>query len=171
MSQKINLYKLLASILLCQLAGAIGAIFTASSLENWYLMLEKPAFNPPSWIFSPVWILLYTLMGISLYIVWEKGVQQRDVKIGLLIFGIQLGLNTLWSFLFFGLRSPYYAFIEIILLWFAILLTIIQFRRISKTASYPAIPVLNKITCKRWLNILIFRNNFIALSIFTEYES
>ena len=73
MSQKINFFKLLASVLLCQLAGAIGSVFTASSLENWYLLLEKPAFNPPSWIFFPVWILLYTLMGISLYIVWEKG--------------------------------------------------------------------------------------------------
>ncbi len=156
MSQKINFYKLLASILLCQLAGAIGAVFTASSLENWYLLLEKPAFNPPSWIFSPVWILLYTLMGISLYIVWEKGVQQRDVKIGLLIFGIQLGLNTLWSFLFFGLRSPYYAFIEIILLWFAILLTIIQFRRISKTASYLLIPYILWVSFAMLLNYYLW---------------
>lgn len=152
MSQKINFFKLLASILLCQLAGAIGAVFTASSVENWFPLLEKPFFSPPSWIFPPVWILLYTLMGISLYIVWKKGVQQREVKIGLLIFGIQLGLNIIWSYLFFGLRSPYYAFIEIILLWFAILLTIIQFRKISKTASYLLLPYILWVSFAMLLN-------------------
>jgi tryptophan-rich sensory protein len=152
MSQKIKSFKLLTSLLLCQLAGAIGAVFTASSVENWFPLLEKPFFSPPPWVFSPVWILLYTLMGISLYIVWEKGLQQREVKIGLLIFGIQLGLNIIWSYLFFGLRSPYYAFIEIILLWFAILLTIIQFRNISKTASYLLLPYILWVSFAMLLN-------------------
>lgn len=152
MSQKINFFKLVASILLCQLAGAIGAVFTASSVENWFPLLKKPFFSPPSWVFFPVWILLYTLMGISLYIIWEKGVQQREVKIGLLFFGIQLGLNIIWSYLFFGLRSPYYAFIEIILLWFAILLTIIQFRKISKTASYLLLPYILWVSFAMLLN-------------------
>jgi tryptophan-rich sensory protein len=152
MSQKIKSFKLLTSLLLCLLAGAIGSIFTVSSLQDWYLLLEKPAFSPPSWVFSPVWTVLYILMGISLYIVWEKGLQQRDVKIGLLIFGIQLGLNILWSYLFFGLRSPYYAFIEIILLWLAILLTIIQFRKISKTASYLLLPYILWVSFAMLLN-------------------
>jgi tryptophan-rich sensory protein len=129
-------------VLLCQLAGATGSVFTVSSLTDWYSLLEKPVFNPPSWVFFPVWTLLYTLMGISLYIVWEKGLQNREVKIGLLIFGIQLILNVLWSFLFFGLRSPYYGFVGIIFLWLAILLTIVQFRNISKTASYLLIPYI-----------------------------
>jgi tryptophan-rich sensory protein len=152
MSQRIKYFKLLVSLLLCLLAGAIGSIFTVSSLQDWYLLLEKPAFSPPSWVFSPVWTVLYILMGISLYIVWEKGLQQRDVKIGLLIFGIQLGLNILWSYLFFGLRSPYYAFIEIILLWLAILLTIIQFRKISKTASYLLLPYILWVSFAMLLN-------------------
>jgi benzodiazapine receptor len=119
-------------VLFCQFAGAIGSVFTASSLENWYLLLEKPVFNPPSWIFFPVWITLYTLMGISFYLVWERGLQQQEVKKGLLIFGIQLGLNSLWSFLFFGLKSPYYAFVEIIFLWLVVLLTIFQLERFQK---------------------------------------
>jgi len=156
MSKKVNIFKLLASVLLCQLAGAIGSVFTASSLENWYPLLEKPVFNPPSWIFFPVWITLYTLMGISFYIIWEKGLQHRDVKVGLLIFGIQLVLNSLWSFLFFGLRSPNYAFIEIIFLWFAIFLTIVQFRKISKTASYLLIPYILWVSFAMLLNYYIW---------------
>lgn len=142
MFKNVNFFKLLASILLCQFAGVIGSIYTASSLENWYLLLEKPSFNPPSWVFFPVWTTLYTLIGTSLYLVWEKGLQEPEVKKGILIFGIQLGLNSLWSFLFFGLKSPYYAFIEIIFLWLAILLTILQFRKTSKVAPYLLLPYI-----------------------------
>ena len=156
MSQKINLFKLLTSVLLCQLAGAVGSVFTASSIENWFSLLEKPVFSPSSWIFFPVWVVLYTLMGISLYIVWGKGVQQREVKIGLLIFGLQLGINILWSVLFFGLKSPYYAFIEIIFLWLAILLTIFQFRTISKTASYLLLPYIIWVSFAALLNYYLW---------------
>jgi translocator protein len=156
MFRKINYFKLLASVFLCQFAGAVGSVFTASSLEDWYLLLEKPVFNPPSWVFFPVWTLLYTLMGISLYIVWEKGLQNKEVKIGLIIFGIQLFLNSLWSFLFFGLRTPYYAFIEIIFLWIAILLTIFQFRKISKTASYLLVPYILWVSFASLLNYYLW---------------
>lgn len=156
MFKNVNISKLLASILLCQLAGVLGSVFTASSLDNWYILLEKPSFNPPSWVFFPVWTTLYTLMGISLYLVWEKGLQKPEVKKGILIFGIQLGLNSLWSFLFFGLKSPYYAFIEIILLWFAILLTILQFRKISKTASYLLLPYIVWVSFAAVLNYYIW---------------
>ncbi|MGB9132786.1 MAG: TspO/MBR family protein [Methanosarcina sp.] len=156
MFKNVNLFKLLASVLLCQLAGAIGSLFTASSLANWYLLLEKPFFNPPSWVFFPVWISLYTLMGISLYIVWEKGLQESEAKIGVLIFGIQLGLNSLWSVLFFGLKSPYYAFVEIIFLWLAVFLTIIQFRKISKIASYLLLPYIIWISFAALLNYYIW---------------
>jgi len=152
MTQKGNLFKLLASILLCQLAGTIGSIFTASSLESWYLLLERPAFTLPSWVFFPAWVTLYTLMGISLYLVWKKGLQEKEVKAALLLFGIQLGLNALWSFLFFGLKSPYYAFIEIILLWLAILLTILKFRKISKIASYLLFPYILWVSFAMLLN-------------------
>lgn len=151
-----NLFKLLVSVLICQFAGAIGSAFTASSLSNWYILLEKPAFNPPSWVFFPVWITLYTLMGISLYLVWVKGLEKQEIKMGLAIFGIQLVLNALWSFLFFGLRSPYYAFVEIVLLWLAVLLTILKFRNISKMASYLLLPYILWVSFAMLLNYYIW---------------
>lgn len=156
MVQRVNLSKLVVSILLCQFAGLIGSVFTALSLENWYLFLEKPAFSPPAWIFFPAWVTLYTLMGISLYLVWEKGLKEQEVKKGMFIFGIQLGLNALWSILFFGLKSPYYAFVEIVLLWFAILLTILKFRKISKTASYLLFPYILWVSFAMLLNYYIW---------------
>lgn len=156
MFQKVNIFRLLVSIIICQLAGAIGAIFTSSSLESWYLLLEKPTFNPPSWVFFPVWTTLYTLMGISFYLVWEKGIQQKEVKAGIFLFGLQLGLNILWSFLFFGLQSPYHAFLEILLLWLAILLTAIQFWNVSKAASTLLIPYLLWVSFAALLNYQIW---------------
>jgi translocator protein len=156
MFRKVNVSRLLISVIICQLAGAIGSIFTSSSLESWYLLLEKPAFNPPSWVFFPVWTTLYTLMGISLYLVWEKGLHQREVKLGIFLFGLQLGLNTLWSLLFFGLKSPYYAFLEILVLWLAILLTAIQFWKVSKTASVLLIPYILWVSFAALLNYQIW---------------
>lgn len=156
MSQKVNSFQLLAAVLLCQLAGAIGSAFTTSSLENWFFLLEKPAFSPPSWIFFSRWVALYTFMWISFYIVWEKGLQQREVKIGLLIFGIQLGLNFLWSCLFFGLKSSYYAFVDIMFLWLSIFLTIIQFRKISKSTSYLLLPYIIWVSFAMLLNYYIW---------------
>lgn len=156
MFKNANISKLLAFVLLCQLAGVIGSIFTSSSLEDWYFLLEKPPFNPPSWIFFPVWTVLYTLMGISLYLVLEKGLQNSEVKKGILMFSFQLGLNSLWSFLFFGLKSPYYAFVEIIFLWIVIFLTILQFRTISKTASYLLIPYIVWVSFAALLNYYLW---------------
>ncbi|MDY9924788.1 TspO/MBR family protein [Methanosarcina sp.] len=156
MFQKVNLSRLLVSVIICQLAGVIGSIFTSSSLESWYILLEKPAFNPPSWIFFPVWTTLYTLMGISLYLVWEKGLQQREVKVGIFLFGLQLGLNILWSLLFFGLKAPYYAFLEILVLWFAILLTSIKFWKVSKKASMLLIPYILWVSFAALLNYQIW---------------
>ncbi|MHC1756605.1 MAG: TspO/MBR family protein [Methanosarcina sp.] len=153
---KVNIFRLLVSVIICQLAGAIGSIFTSSSLESWYLLLEKPAFNPPSWVFFPVWTTLYTLMGISLYLIWEKGLQQREVKVGVFLFGLQLGLNILWSLLFFGLRAPYYALLEILVLWLAILLTAIQFWKVSKTASVLLIPYILWVSFAALLNYQIW---------------
>ncbi len=98
-------------------------------------------------------------MGISLYIVWEKGLQHREVKTGLLIFGIQLALNTLWSFLFFGLRSPFYGFIEIIFLWIAILLTIVQFKKVSRAAAYLLVPYILWVSFAALLNYNLWMLN------------
>jgi len=153
---KVDVTRFLVSVVICLLAGAIGSMFTSSSLESWYLLLEKPAFNPPSWVFFPVWTTLYVLMGISLYLVWEKGLQQKEVRVGVFLFGLQLGLNILWSFLFFGLQSPDLAFLEILLLWLAILLTAIQFWKVSKAASYLLLPYLLWVSFATLLNYQIW---------------
>jgi translocator protein len=153
---KVNYWKLIVAIIVCQLAGFIGSFFTISSVSTWYLTLNKPFFNPPSWLFGPVWITLYLLMGISLYLVWNRGINGKTSRIAITFFSIQLILNSLWSILFFGLKSPLYAFMEIIFLWAAILLTIIYFNRISKPASYLLIPYILWVSFAAVLNLSIF---------------
>ncbi len=149
-----NIIKLISAIIICQLAGIIGSIFTAPATRTWYTTINKPSFNPPSWIFSPVWISLFVLMGISLYLVWIK--KSKIKKKAITIFGIQLGLNALWSILFFGLKSPLAAFIEIIILWIAILMTIVYFRKISKIAAYLLLPYILWVSFAAVLNFSIF---------------
>jgi benzodiazapine receptor len=119
--------------------------------------LNKPFFNPPHWLFGPVWITLYLLMGISLYLIWNN--DGKDSKSALIVFSIQLGLNTLWSLLFFGLKNPLLAFIEIILLWLFIVLTILFFYQKSKTASFLLIPYLLWVSFASVLNFSIFYLN------------
>jgi tryptophan-rich sensory protein len=134
-----NITKLVVSIAIPLIAGFIGSLFTTKSIPNWYATIQKPAFNPPNWIFGPVWTTLFIMMGIALYLVWTSGKLNNSA---LWIFGIQLGLNALWSILFFGLHSPLWAFVDIIALWFAILATIISFYSVSATASYLLVPYI-----------------------------
>ena len=152
-----NIIKLIISIVICQLAGIIGSFFTSPSIPTWYASLNKPPFNPPNWIFAPVWITLFLLMGISLYIIWSSKTDFK--KTAIIFFGVQLLLNTLWSIIFFGFQAPFFAFIEIILLWFAILITIIVFYRISKPASYLLIPYILWVSFAAVLNFFIFMLN------------
>jgi benzodiazapine receptor len=144
------------SIIICQFAAFIGSVFTVNSVSTWYTTLAKPSFNPPNWLFGPVWTLLYLLMGISLYLVWQKGTADPHIKIALLMFAAQLVLNILWSILFFGMRSPMLGLIEIALLWVFILLTITHFYPISKTAAYLLIPYILWVTFAAILNLSIF---------------
>jgi len=137
-----NVYKLLISLAACIGAGLIGSIFTRGSVSTWYHLLQKPSFSPPDWVFAPVWFLLYVLMGISVFMVWRVGFNQFHVREGLIIFLIQLILNTFWSFAFFGLKSTIAGLLVIVPLWTAILLTIINFYRISRTASLLLIPYI-----------------------------
>ncbi len=150
---------LVSAIILCELAGVIGSFFTIPSIDSWYYKLIKPSFSPPNWLFGLVWVILYFLMGISAYIVWEKGVKKKNVKNSLLIFGVQLALNILWSILFFGLHSPLYGFICIILLWVAIAVTITKFYRVSKTAGLLQVPYLLWVTFAALLNFFVWRLN------------
>ncbi len=147
---------LIGSIILCNLAGILGIFVTDTGPGSWYDSLVKPPFTPPSWVFGPVWTTLYVLMGISLYLVlmeWRKG---NDVRIPLVIFGIQLVLNTLWSFLFFGLESPVTGLAGILFLWVFILVTIVLFFRINRTAALLLIPYLAWVSIASYLNYAIF---------------
>ncbi|MEO0097515.1 MAG: TspO/MBR family protein [candidate division WOR-3 bacterium] len=137
-----KILKLLLSILICQAAGILGSIFTTPSIPTWYLQLNKPPFTPPNWLFAPAWTTLFLLMGISLYLVWNQGWENKQVKKAILIFAIQLILNIFWSLIFFTLKSLLFAFIEIIILWIAILLTIFNFQKVSKPAAYLLLPYL-----------------------------
>ncbi len=148
-----NWIKLILAIIICNLAGFIGSLFTVNSISTWYATLNKPDFSPPNWLFGPAWGILYILMGISLYLVWMKGVNK--VKNSLIIFGIQLLLNALWSIIFFGMRNITFAFIEIILIWIFILLTIIEFYKIDKRASYLLIPYILWVSFATVLNFYI----------------
>jgi len=157
---KINEFLLLfASIIICQLAGVFGSLFTTPSIPLWYASINKPSFNPPNWIFAPVWTTLFLLMGIALFLIWRKGFKEKDIKIAFSVFIFQLVLNVLWSFLFFGLQSPFAAFIEIIFLWIAILITIILFLRISWVASILLIPYMLWVSFASVLNFAIWRLN------------
>jgi translocator protein len=151
--------KLVACIILCQLAGVIGSVFTISSIPKWYAGLNKPFFSPPNWVFGPVWISLYILMGVSLYLVWRKGLKEKGVKDAILTFLAQLILNALWSVAFFGLKSPLAGLIVITLLWLAIVLSIIRFRRISKPAAILLIPYILWVSFAAVLNLTIFAIN------------
>lgn len=152
-------FELAVAIILCQLAGVIGTIFTSPAIDGWYIELVKPAINPPGWVFGPVWTILYILMGIAAFLVWKKGIHRKDVKIALGIFGLQLVLNTLWSILFFGLQSPFAALVEITFLWLAIVATILAFTKISKVAAWLMTPYLLWVSFALYLNYLIWSIN------------
>ena len=151
----VDIVKLISLILLSQAAGVAGSVFTVSSIPTWYQTLEKPFFTPPNWLFAPVWLVLYTLMGIAAFLVLKKGFSQKRVKVALWIFTAQLILNALWSVIFFGLRNPLWGFVEIVILWFAILLTIVYFYRVSKPAGLILIPYILWVTVASALNFFV----------------
>lgn len=153
-----NYVKLIVSILICELAGIAGSIFTAPAIPIWYAALKKPLFNPPSWVFTPVWTLLYFLMGIALYLVWKKS-SQPGAKRSLFTFAFQLLLNIVWSMIFFGTKDIYLAFIVIMLLWVWIGLTILRFKKISKPAVYLLIPYYLWVSFASYLNYSLWQLN------------
>ena len=144
-----NLLKLIFSIGICLGAGVLGSFFTISSIPTWYVTLNKPFFSPPNWVFGPVWTMLYILMGYSLYLVWKK----KKVPS---IFWIQLILNASWSIIFFGMKSPSLALINIAVLWIAIVLTIKSFYKINKLAAYLLYPYLAWVSFASILNYSIW---------------
>ncbi|OGG12741.1 hypothetical protein A2875_01945 [Candidatus Gottesmanbacteria bacterium RIFCSPHIGHO2_01_FULL_46_14] len=145
--------KLVLGIGLCLGAGALGSVFTTPAIAGWYQGLVKPAFNPPDWIFGPVWTTLFILMGIALYLVWTSNSQKRVAAQK--IFYTQLGFNVTWSYLFFGFHNPTLALLDIAALWIAIFLTIRAFVPISKTAAYLLFPYLVWVSFAAVLNATI----------------
>ncbi len=151
--------KLVLSIIICQLAGFIGSLFTTPAIPMWYAILNKPSFTPPNSIFAPVWTTLFFLMGISLFLIWRMQEPKRYIRIAIIFFFIQLALNILWSFLFFGLKSPFAGLIEIIILWIAIFLTIVSFYGISKAAALLLVPYILWVSFAIVLNFYLWRLN------------
>lgn len=150
---------------ICLSAGIIGSTATYPAISGWYANLLKPEFNPPNWIFGPVWTTLYLLMGISLFRIWqketrsEKKTKSLDKKSALWVFSIQLLLNTGWSLIFFGLKNPMLAFFEIVIMWIFILLTIIKFNKIDKIAAILLVPYLLWVSFATVLNYFIWQLN------------
>lgn len=144
--------KLIGAMVACEAIGSVGTIFTIPSIPTWYATLVRPSIAPPNWIFGPVWTTLFALMGIAIYIIWRKGLDRKDVQMALGIFAGQFVLNVLWSVLFFGLHNPAWSLVGIIVLWIAILATIISFWRISRTAAWLLVPYIAWVSFAAYLN-------------------
>ncbi|MFD0798871.1 TspO/MBR family protein [Maribacter chungangensis] len=147
------------SVSICLIIGFLASVATQSSVNTWFTTLNKPSFNPPSWLFAPVWTVLYILMGISAGWVWAKGFHHKWVKTGLYHFGFQLLLNALWSIAFFGLRNPFLALLVIISLLVMLSLTIRWFYVVSRVAALLLVPYLLWICFATALNYKIWEMN------------
>ena len=148
---KILTLKFLVSIILPLSLGAIAGMFTSQSVPEWYATLNRPSFNPPNWIFGPVWTSLYILMGISFFLIWKQEASKVRNR-AILIFLLQLMLNFAWSFIFFYFNMIGLALVEIILLWISIVLMLVVFYKIKPVASYINIPYLLWVTFATVLN-------------------
>jgi translocator protein len=147
-----KILKIVLMVVICVILGYLSGMVTRNSINTWYPTLNKPVFNPPNWVFAPVWTLLYCMMGIAAGLVWTSGSGDKIVKKALGFFAIQFGLNVVWSYLFFGLHNPLLALVEIILLWLMIWETFNQFKRIDKLAGLLLIPYLAWVSFATILN-------------------
>lgn len=153
-----NLQKLVISIIATVGIGSLGGIFTISEIPNWYANLTKPSFNPPNWIFGPVWTSLYTMMGISFYLIWKQKESELRKK-AIQLFVIQFVLNFFWSIIFFSMHAIGAALIEIIVMWILILITIIQFSKLSKAAAWLLVPYIAWVSFATLLTASIWKLN------------
>ncbi|MBE98610.1 TspO/MBR family protein [Flavobacterium coralii] len=152
-----RILKILIMVVTCVAVGYLSGEVTREGVTTWYPTLEKPVFNPPNWVFAPVWTILYILMGVAAGLVWQRTDEQKEtVKKGLTFFGIQLVLNALWSYLFFGLNNPMLALIEIILLLLMIYETYIQFKKVNTLAAWLLMPYLAWVAFATVLNASIW---------------
>ncbi|MBI5680123.1 MAG: tryptophan-rich sensory protein [Methanobacterium sp.] len=151
-----DIIKLVVAILIPLIIGFIGSIATLGAIPTFFAALAKPAWAPPNWAFGPIWTTLYILMGIALFLIWRKGLERKDVKIAIGIFGLQIILNLLWSLIFFGTQNILGGLIEIVFLWIAVLVNIILFYKISKVAGILLLPYIIWITIASYLNYTIY---------------
>ena len=156
---KRKLTKIAIAVVICLLIGFLSSFATQSSVNDWYLNLNKPSFNPPNWLFAPVWSVLYILIGVAAGIVWGKGFHHVWVKTALYHFGFQLLLNALWSIIFFGLKNPLAALFVILILFVMIILTIRWFNVVSKKAAMLMVPYLLWVSFATILNFKIWELN------------
>lgn len=156
--------KYIISIAIVFVASAIGSLFTTPSIPGWYATLNKPSFNPPNWIFGPVWTVLFIMMGVALAIIWTSKDGNWFTKLfkgnhlkqwAVTAFAVQLTLNVFWSIFFFGFNNPLLAFIDIVFLWLAIAINIYFFYKINKTAGYLLVPYILWVSFAAFLNLTI----------------
>lgn len=157
-SIKQQLLALVVFLGLCAIVAGLGSVFTMAGMDGWYESLEQPDWDPPDWLFGPVWTVLYIGIAIAAWLVW-KARGWQSARTPLIVWGVQLGLNLLWTGIFFGLEQPGIASIEIVLLWLAILATILLFWPISKIAAIILVPYLAWVTYAAALTISIWRLN------------
>lgn len=149
--------KIAIALFICLMVGYSASVVTRPSVETWYPTIIKPSFNPPNWIFMPVWTTLYIFMAVAAGLVWDKIKEQNEeVKKALGFFLVQLTLNAIWSYIFFGLKNPMLALIEIALLWLMIYETYLKFSKINKTAGYLLIPYMAWVAFAGILNASIW---------------
>jgi translocator protein len=151
--------KLFIAILIPLLVGGTASFFTASGVDGWYAVANKPWFNPPNWIFAPVWTTLYIMIGIALFLVWKSDADKSIKQTAIILFAVQLTLNFFWSLIFFKMQQPGWAFAEIIVMWLMILLTIIWFGKISSTAAWLLVPYICWVSFASVLNYAIWKLN------------
>lgn len=151
--------KLVIAVLACLLAGFLGSLFTTPQINGWYTTLNKPSFNPPNYLFGPVWTVLFILMGIALFLIWDKFKKNKTAKGAAVFFMVHLFVNTMWSIVFFGAQSPGLAFLIILVLWLMIAMLLIQFYKINKIAGYLLVPYLLWVSFATVLNYSIWQLN------------
>ena len=155
----VKIAKLVISIIICQIVGLMGSFFTMPAIDSWYQTINKPIFTPPNWVFAPVWVVMFLLMGVALFFIWDKESKNGEKKAAIVVFVFQFILNILWSFIFFTLKSPIGAFVEIMALWIMVLFTIITFSKVSKTAGYLLLPYIIWVSFAAFLNFIIILIN------------
>jgi translocator protein len=154
-----NILKLVIAVAIPIAVGAISGFFTVTGVQSWYQTINKPSWNPPNWIFGPVWTTLYVMMGIALYLIWKSDSSDMLKKTAIILFAVQLTLNFFWSFIFFNQEQPGWALVEIIVMWVFILVTIFAFAQVSKPAAWLLVPYISWVSFATILNYTIWKLN------------